>query len=77
MSKQAVADLGQRAQTLAPAVESGGEEAEQKGEPVHRAAGSYKLSCGSYCYLVPQSPGTPNPAFTSPAPAVKRTLLTS
>ena len=30
MSKHAVASLGQRAQTLAPAVENGGEEAEQK-----------------------------------------------
>ena len=32
MSKHAVADLGQRAQTLAPAVENGGEEAAQKAE---------------------------------------------
>lgn len=68
MSKHAVADLGQRAQTLAPAVESGGEEAEQNREFVRRAAGSYKLSCGSYCYLVPQSPGTPNPRFHHPLP---------
>lgn len=68
MSKHAVADLGQRAQTLAPAVESGGEEAEQNGEFAQRATGSHRLSSGSYWYLVPQSPGTPNPRCHHPLP---------
>lgn len=39
MSKHAVAGLGQRAQTLAPAVENGGEEAEQKAK-----SGSHPMS---------------------------------
>lgn len=65
MSKHAVASLGQRAQTLALAVENGGEEAEQKaselGESVQWAAGSYKPSSCNHqrlqtCFHAPAPP---------------------
>lgn len=69
MSKHAVADLGQRAQTLAPAVENGGRKRTESGvgEYIQRAAGSYKLCDGRYCYLLLQSLDS-KPSLSPPSP---------
>lgn len=58
MSKHAVADLGQRAQTLEPTVENGGRKRTESavGEFIQWAVGSYKLSFGRYRYHPLQSP---------------------
>lgn len=69
MSKHAAADLGQRAQTLAPAVESGGRTRTESGvgESIQRAAGSSEPCHGSYWHLRPRSPDSkPSPSPPSP-----------
>lgn len=76
MSKHAAADLGQRAQTLAPTVENGGEEAEGKAKSGSSANEQAVTSFPrAVCHLLLQSPQTPNPCPGLPYPTVVKCAL--
>lgn len=70
MSKHAVADLGQRAHTLAPAVENGGQEAVQKAES---SSSNEQLAVTSFPMAViaaspPAITRDPKPSLSPPSP---------
>lgn len=70
MSKHAVADLGQRAHTLAPAVENGGQEAVQKAES---SSSNEQLAVTSFptAVIVASPPAItrdPKPSLSPPSP---------
>lgn len=76
MSKHAVADLGQRAQTLAPAVENGGEEAEEKADSGSSSVGRRQLQAFLWQLLLPPSAITidSKPSLLPPSPKIKCTF---